>query len=630
MKKNRTQTQRLIQFWITSLLFITLSLLISAWTASYSHSNHNREVRVNALVKLMNDQSARGVTLEQMEAWLPDLLEGLKADRFILLSGERELFRWQPRQYFERPSMHFRRQLDNGLTLKVALKRPQLLPTFSRSEWLVVGAGLMMALGMVLFGRRWLRGEMAGVELLALRARRINDGEYEAAGSPVRGERPLVVGRAMQKLHRQWRRERSAKLELDRQIRANASLDPELGLGNRLFFESRLASLAPDDQLSSHGLLCLLQFDGLEPLDSQSRLVLLQEFIDHCDPILMAHPDAVFARLEALQLGLVVPVLPLKEADALVARLHRSAGRLSLPGEVERDRLLHLGAAYFVQGESLEQALEEADQALRAAQLQGESGWFMYDKGAVDRELAQGSVRWRSLLEGAIRRGDFLPQFEDVVNAEGKVIAREMVSQIRDGQGTLLAASLYRPMARRCGLLPMIDRELLALALRQQREHGWPEPVTVNLPFESVIHPRFGKSIKMLLANYQARRSQLIIEVNERELVQYADQMIPTLRQWQKMGVQLSVDGVGYTVEGTHYIDDLSLHWLKLHPSLVHQIDRRPDSQLVVTSLRQVVSHHPIQVVAAGVQTEAERRCLLQLGVSALQGSVVATGRKAG
>ncbi len=621
MKKNRTQTQRLLQFWVTSLLLVSLGLLISAWTASYSHSNHNREVMVDALVQLMNDQSERGVTLEQMEVWLPDLLAGLNADRLLLLSGDREIFRWQPRQYFDRPAMHFRRQLDNGLTLKLAIQRPQLLPAFSASEWLVISLGLGLALGMVGFGRRWLRAEMAGVEQLALRASRINQGDYDAAGAPVQGERPLVVGRAMRKLHRQWRQERSAKLELDRQIRANASLDPELGLGNRLFFEARLASLAPDDRFHSQGLLCLMQFDGLEPLDDGDRLTVLQEFIGHCEPMLRAHPDAVFARLEGLQLGLVVPVLPLKEADALVARLHRSAGRLTLPAAVERERLLHLGAAYYVEGESLEQALEEADQALRAAQLQGESSWFMYDKGAVDRELAQGSVRWRSLLEGVIRRGDFLTQFENVVDAEGTVIAREMICQIRDGQGQVLGASLYRPMARRCGLLPMIDRELLALALRQQRDQGWPQPVTVNLPFESVLHPRFGKSIKMLLANYQARRSQLIIEVNERELVQYADRMIPTLREWQQLGVQLSVDGVGYTVEGTHYIDDLSLHWLKLHPSLVHQIDRRPDSQLVVTSLHRVVSHHPIQVVAAGVQTAAERRCLLQLGVSALQGS---------
>ncbi|GAA4901973.1 EAL domain-containing protein [Ferrimonas pelagia] len=623
MKKNREQTQRLVQFWVLSLLVVTLSLLLTAWSASVSHTKHNQRLAVETLVQLIDDQYQRGVTLEQMQDWLPDLLAGFRAEQLQLELEQEVVYQWLPDQIYNVGTAHYRRELSNGLTLKLVLKRPQLLPAFSAQEWLLVAMGLAMALGMVVFGRRWLRAEMAGVELLVVRATKINAGDFDAAATPVRGERPLSAGRALTKLHRQWRRERSAKLELDRQIRANASLDPESGLGNRMFFDTRLASLAPNGSFRSQGMICLLQFNGLEALTPPVRLWVLQEFIDICQPLVRPHTDAVFARLHWLELGLVVPMLPLKEADALIARLHQLSDRLNLPEGADSERLLHIGAAYFSRDEPLEQALEEAEQALRAAQLQGESNWFMYDKGAVDRELAQGSVRWRSLLDGALRRRDFVTLFQPIVDGDGQILSREMFSRIRDHQGNILRASLYRPMARRCGLIPMVERELLALALQQAKAQGWREPVMVNLAFEAVLHPRFGKSIMMLLANYSVRRTQLIIEVNERELVQYADQMVPLLKAWHRAGVQLSVDGVGYTVEGAHYIDDLPLNWLKLHPSLVHQIDTRRDSQLVITSLRQVVSHQPLKLVAEGVECEEESRCLLRLGVAGVQGDYI-------
>ena len=68
----------------------------------------------------------------------------------------------------------------------------------------------------------------------------------------------------------------------------------------------------------------------------------------------------------------------------------------ALPEVENSDNFFHLGCAYFTAGDNAAQLIEEADMALRAAQLQGNSNWFMYDKGAIDEEFAKGSVRWRS------------------------------------------------------------------------------------------------------------------------------------------------------------------------------------------------------------------------------------------
>ncbi|MBY6187277.1 EAL domain-containing protein [Marinobacter hydrocarbonoclasticus] len=623
MKKRHEQTQRLISFWIASLTMVTLALLLSAWTASFSHANRNQDQAVSALARVVDIQYERGVPLEQVVVWLPDMLKSYRARDFVLLRGGEPVYQWQAEgKPDRRPSVTYQRTLRSGNIMKITLARPMLLLGFGFEEWVLISLGIIAALVVVGAGMFWLNKEMAGVEILAFRARKINRGDLDAAAEPLKGERPLSVGRAMIKLHRLWRREREAKLELDRRIRANTFLDSELGLGNAMFFQSRLQAQTHGDLMEGQGVVCLIQFSGLEGLNIHSRVTVLRQFVDLCEPLLAEHHDAVFARRHWLELALLIPMLPLKEAEALAARLQRITTRLDLPKEADEEQLVHLGLAYYNQGDRPDQVQEEAEMALRAAQLQGHSNWFMYDKGAVDRELAQGTVRWRSLIENALSRRALATFYQPVKGRDGELLGYELFSRMRDNKGQLVRAALYRPMARRCGLTPRIERVLMELGLQQMRNSDNPLPFSVNIAAESLLHPRFGKSVSMLLANYQARRAQLIIELNERELVQHADQLAPTLRELKRVGVQLCVDGVGHTVERTDYIDRFAIDWIKLHPSLVRQLPLRPENQLFITSLIQAASHSKVKVLAEGIEDEAEWVALKNLGVNGGQGSL--------
>ncbi len=622
MKKRHEQTQRLISFWIASLTMVGLALLLSAWTASFSHANRNQDLAVSALARIVDIQYERGVPLEQMLVWLPDMLKSYRARDFVLLRGDTPIYRWRPDSDADpRPSVTYERTLRSGNIMRITLARPMLLLGFGFEEWVLIAFGLIAALVIVAAGTVWLNREMAGVEVLAYRARQINRGDIDAAGKPLKGERPLSVGRAMMKLHRMWRKEREAKLELDRRIRANTFLDGELGLGNSMFFDSRLRAQTHSGMMEGQGMVCLVQFSGLDALSAQSRLPVLRQFVELCEPVLSEHSDAVFARRHGLELALLVPMLPLKEAEALAARLQRIAERLDLPKGADREQLVHIGLAYYNQGDEPDQVLDEAHMALRAALLQGHSNWFMYDKGAVDRELAQGTVRWRSLIENALVRRAWATFYQPVRGREGELLCYELFSRMRDAQGKLVRAALYRPMARRCGLIPRIERLLMELGLQQMRNSGNTTPFSVNIAAESLLHPRFGKSMSMLLANYQARRAQLILELNERELVQHADALAPVLQELKRLGVQLAVDGVGHTVQRTDYIDRFGINWIKLHPSLVRQLPLRPENQLFITSLIQAASHSKVKVLAEGVDDEADWLALKQLGADGGQGT---------
>ena len=77
----------------------------------------------------------------------------------------------------------------------------------------------------------------------------------------------------------------------------------------------------------------------------------------------------------------------------------------------------------------------------------------MYDKGAIDKEFAKGSVRWRSFRECSKPQAVifFGEPYKDV---DGNLHHIERSTRIRDNQNELIRDTLFMPMADKCGLTP--------------------------------------------------------------------------------------------------------------------------------------------------------------------------------
>ncbi|WP_417344898.1 EAL domain-containing protein [Ferrimonas sp.] len=622
MTTTREQTQRLLSFWVASLSIVVFALMVSAWTAAFSHANRNQQQNVEALAATMERQFFRTSDLSALDRWLPDLLVSYEFSRFRLERDGNDLYHWQAPYPLQRHQSHFEMRLSNDVSMKVVMPAPQILMGFSAREWVVIAAGLLASLAMVLIGYFWLTREMNGVELLAARGRRILDGEWSAAAKRNRAERPISVAKAMSRLHRAWQEERAAKRKLDHFIRANTFLDAELGIGNRSFFEHRLQAQAEGEEITQQGMVALLQFTGLEGLPVMERKKVKRQFIELARPLIAEHFDTVFASRNSLELALMVPQLPLKECEGLVSKLMKCVEMITLPKGVYRDELIYIGVAYYNRGDTPDQVLREAEMALKAALLQGESGWFMYDKGAVDRELAQGSVRWRSMIENALARDGLVLFMAPVLTQKGDLTHLEVFSRMRSPQGELLRATLYRTMAWRCGLIPQIELRLVEIALRKLRDHDWPVRVSLNISAESLLHERFIKRLKMLLASYSSRRQQLILEINERELVAQADQLEKPLSQLKSVDCLLAVDGVGQSVEELDYVERFGVDLIKLHNSLAQKVHLRPENQLYIGSVVKSLEQAKVIILAEGVELEEERQRLEDLDVVGYQGAL--------
>lgn len=623
MKFTRMLTTKLTTFWLMSLVAIAFVFFLSATMSFIQLTYKFQQQKVTELESMLVNHYQQQTDWE-LDAWLPPMLLAYNTVDFRLTLKDDVLFGYQGNVSVQNAIL-YEHELDADTGLKMSLTLPQPFEHYHVSwyEILILLVGILAVILLVRFGYHWFSQQLDGIEELAQRSRLILQGEHEQALATPGNGKPRLINRALTKLLEELQDAQKERGRFDKFIRSNTFLDAQTRIGNRLFLNNRLDALSYNQGMIAHGVIYLLEMDDLDLLQQhQGEAVareLLNSTVNAINQILQTQANSIFARRAHNQFAIVVPQISLIEADQLASKLLKICLSQPLPDIENRDNFFHLGCAYFTAGDNAAQLIEEADMALRAAQLQGNSNWFMYDKGSIDEEFAKGSVRWRSFLENALVQKRFFPFSQPIMDSDGKEHHREIFTRARDNQGALIRATLFIPMANKCGLMPQIERQIieqvLVLLSRQIKQI-----YSINLSLDTLMSRAFIAWLKTTLLEHRHLTSQLIFEVSEDIVTQHQAKLQPKLDMIRKMGARLCVDHVGQQVVGTYYIRECHFDYIKLHRSIVRHIHLRPENQLFIRSLIGGLYRTEVQVCAEGVEVFEEWQTLQILGVSAAQG----------
>lgn len=637
MKFTRMLTTKLTSFWLMSLAAIAFVFLLSAMMSFVQLTYKFQQQKVAELETMLVDQFQHQPDWE-LEAWLPPMLLAYNAVNFRLTLKDEVLFAYEGNLSTQN-AMVYDHVLEptSGLRMQLTLTQPFEHYTFSWYEILILLVGILAVAALVRFGYLWFSQQLDGIEELALRSRLILQGKHEQALETPGNGKPRLINRALTKLLEELQDAQKERGRFDKFIRSNTFLDAETRIGNRLFLNNRLDALSHNQAMLAHGVIYLLEMDDLDLLQqSQGEAVtkeLLNSTVNAISQLLQTQANSIFARRSHNQFAIVVPQISLIEADQFASKLLKICLSQPLPDVENSDNFFHLGCAYFTAGDNAAQLIEEADMALRAAQLQGNSNWFMYDKGAIDEEFAKGSVRWRSFLENALVQRRFFPFSQPIIDSDGNEHHKEIFTRARDNQGALIRATLFIPMANKCGLMPQVERQIIERVLlllsnelvdgvsnAQTVKKSAPQIYSINLSLDSLMSRAFTQWLKTTLLEYRHLTTRLIFEVSEDIVIQHQEKLQPKLDMIRKMGARLCVDHVGQQVVGTYYIRECHFDLIKLHRSIVRHIHLRPENQLFIRSLIGGLYRTEVQVCAEGVEVFEEWQTLQILGVGAAQG----------
>jgi len=628
MKLTQILTRKLTGFWLLSLAAVAFIFLVTALVSFAQLTYKFQQQKVSELESmLVHHYQSDGN--RDLSSWLPSILTAYKASKFQLLENGQPVYEYQTDDA-DKGHVTYESVLNKERQLKLSMTLPQPFQMYDLNwyEFVIIFGSILSVAFFVRFGHQWLSVQLVGIEDLAARSKLILNNEYELALAEKGHGKPRMINRALTHMLLELDDAQKERARFDQFIRSNTFLDPETGIGNRLFLKNRLDALSNDRGMMAPGVMFLLEMEDLDLLQQkladESIAALLLQTINGINQILDTQANSIFARRSYNQFAIVVPQISLKDAEKLAARLLKVCLSQELPETQNSDNFYHIGVAYFKVAESKEQLLDESERALRAAQFQGASSWFMYDKGAVDEEFAKGSVRWRSFLEYALVNRRLVVFSQPVVDSDMETHHFEISSRIRDNQDNLIRATLYIPMAIKCGLTPQFERQVIETVLFDllSDRNDTSTRYSVNLSLDTLLSRAFIRWLKTSLLEYRHLTSRLIFEINEDIVVHHRERLKDHLDMIRKMGASLCVDRVGQEVVSTQYIKECHFDLIKLHRSIVRQIHLRQENQLFVRSLIGGLYRTDVQVFADGVESFEEWQTLKILGVSAGQGSI--------
>jgi len=433
-----------------------------------------------------------------------------------------------------------------------------------------------------------------------------------------------VITLAIHQLQQQIRDNVASDTAWDQSIRSSALLDQETRIGNRAFFDNRLQAFLKEDDVQ--GAVLLIQFKELELVQNlygyQQALSLLLSLIQVTKQRLQNQPSYFIARQSEYELSILLPNVFMQEVEKLADRLVTNLQTVVMPVGINQEEFVHIGVSYFGYDQVPYQVMSEADMALRTAQLQGPSQWFMFEVGELEEVKAKGSLKWRTFLNGAIKGNGFVIFFQPVIASDSaKVLHHEVLSKVRDKNGVMISARIFFPMAKKCGLTVQIDLLILEQVCRvlayeqEQQDH-----CSINISIDSLLSEGFTDKFLSITHRFPAVKEKIMIEVSEYQLVNNLTQLQPALAALNNAGVKIIADKVGQYVVSAHYINIYPIYAMKLHRSIVIDIDKKTENQVFIQSLKTLAAAKNIPVYALGVEKQAEWRTLLQLGVKGGQG----------
>src|SRR5690349_13441425 len=206
----------------------------------------------------------------------------------------------------------------------------------------------------------------------------------------------------------------------------------------------------------------------------------------------------------------------------------------------------------------------------------------------------------------------------------GRVLGMEALIRWQNPERGLIQPATFIGLAEDNGLIVPIGGWVIRTASMQNKalqDAGIaPIKVAVNLSVRQVRQKGLVKSISAILNDVGLDPRNLELEVTESMVMHSADEVIRTLWELERMGVQLSVDDFGTGYSSLSYLKRFPVHRLKIDRTFVRDIGADADDTAIVQSVVALGHALKMKVVAEGVETEEQRAFLEASGCDEAQG----------
>jgi diguanylate cyclase (GGDEF)-like protein len=415
----------------------------------------------------------------------------------------------------------------------------------------------------------------------------------------------------------------TAQMSLRREHEAGH--DALTGLPNRMTLQFALNEAIERYQRdgSPFGLILIDMDDFKRVNDTLGHMVgdeLLRKFADRLKS--SARPTDCVARLGGDEFAVLVFDADEQDMRHVAERVHESiAEPIQLSG-IALNLELSLGVALCpADGTDAHVLLQRADVAMYVAKT-NRTKIELYSSDRDDNSTDR--LNMLSELRQALEDDSVELHYQPKVStATGALLGMEALIRWRHPTRGLVMPDEFIPLAERSGIMPLITRKVILLALRQiaeWRAAGLHVPVAVNVAPTDLVDDGLVTIIRSGLQGFGVPPSMLQLEITERVMATDLDDSIRVLHALSALGVAVSLDDFGTGYSSLLRLNLLPVNEIKIDRGFVVSLANGDRAAGIVRALVNLAHELAVPVIAEGVESAAALEQLRVLGCDGVQG----------
>jgi diguanylate cyclase (GGDEF)-like protein/PAS domain S-box-containing protein len=269
--------------------------------------------------------------------------------------------------------------------------------------------------------------------------------------------------------------------------------------------------------------------------------------------------------------------------------------------------------------------MRDADSALTVAKEAGSGQFRLFDTDL--RRQLQDRLRMQDGLRIAMLAGQLSVAYQPIVTlAERRIVGAEALLRWFHPQLGPIPQGEFIPMAERSGLIVPMGQWVMNAAgddmLALEREFGL--YVSVNVSVRQLSDVRFAGWVEEMLDRTGLPPHALVLEVTESALMDNISQTRTAFERLREPGVRVCIDDFGTGYSSLARLQQLPVDMVKLDRAFVTGVDVRPQARTMAEAILHLSAAIGAEIVAEGVETEAEASTLADLGYRTAQGYLFA------
>lgn len=345
-------------------------------------------------------------------------------------------------------------------------------------------------------------------------------------------------------------------------------------------------------------------------------------------------PDFI-GHLNGSEFVILLPDLHQQRENAAEMALEFSKGldkQLKSPIEVDTEKMelcCAFGIELFPNEESdAHDLLRQSAMAMKYAKEDQFTNISFFAK-QIEQTILNRHTMQKQIRHG-LKHNEFTLYFQPRTDVNGDIVGAEALLRWRHGEKGWINPSEFIPIAEESGLILRLGDWVLRSSfesLASWQAEGLPlsfRSLSVNISPKQLLQTSFVHNIESHLQRTGADANLIEIEITETILLEHKELVINKLHKLCELGFNIAIDDFGTGYSSFSYLSCLPVSILKIDQSFIKNLIEDDKQQIIVVAIIQMAQALKLEVVAEGVETQAQLEFLTAKGCSLFQGFFVA------